>query len=493
MSRGGRLRCSAMLLAALLASSCAVGPNFSRPPAPTLDRYPDQAVGDRLEADGSTQTVELGHPTDAAWWRLFGSATLDDLVAAGLKSSPTLASARQALIESQDQVRAGAGVFFPSVDVAAGGARERTNPVEFGQKGEGSAFSLYTVTGAISYGLDLFGGEQRQVEALNARADYQRQAVGAAYLLLTGDIVDAAIARAGYAEQVATLADVVRLDQAQCDILKTEYDAGTVAWSVELAAEQQLDADEQSLSLERQRLAASVTLLQTLTGREPAEASPPPPSLDELTVPPDAPVSLPSQIVRERPDILEAEANLHEASAQVSVATAALFPSISITGDYGAASTSLASLASPMGRFWSIGPTIDVPIFRGGALWYGRKAAQAAFTQAAADYRHTVLAALEQVADSVKALGTDAEIARSSRQAFDSAALDSRLSDANRTSGLIADFDAMTADIATDRARLALVAAKSQRLQDVVALYLASGGGWTGQDPGSGGVAVSVK
>ncbi|HUO11938.1 MAG TPA: efflux transporter outer membrane subunit [Caulobacteraceae bacterium] len=482
-----------MLLACLLASGCAVGPNFAPPPAPTVDRYPDQSVPARLTGGGSAQTIELGRPTPPNWWRLFGSPALDDLVATGLKSSPTLASARQALQESEDQARAGAGVFFPSVDAAASAVRERTNPVEFGEKGQGSAFSLYTLTGAVSYALDLFGGERRQVEALNAQADYQRNAAGAAYLLLTGNIVDAAVARAGYADQVATLADIVKLDQGQCDILKAEYDAGTVAWSAELAAEQQLDADEQILAQERQRLAASVTLLQTLTGREPAEASPTPPALDDLTVPPDTPVSLPSQLVRERPDILEAEANLHQASAQVGVATAALFPSISITGDYGAASTSLASLASPMGRFWSVGPTIDVPIFRGGELWYGRKAAQAAYAKAAADYRQTVLAALEQVADSVKALGADAEIAQTSREAFDAAALDSKLSDANRASGLIADFDAMTADIATDRARLALIAAKSQRLQDVVALYLASGGGWTGQEPRSGQIADSAQ
>jgi NodT family efflux transporter outer membrane factor (OMF) lipoprotein len=485
--------CAAMVLAGLLASGCAVGPNFTPPPPPALDRYPDQSDQARLEADGSAQTIELGRPTDAAWWRLFGSPALNDLVAAGLKSSPTLASARQALEQSRDQARAGAGVFFPSVNAAADAVRERTNAVELGQKGEGSTFSLYTLSGSVSYVLDLFGGERRQVEALNAQADYQRHAVGAAYLLLTGNIVDAAVARAGYADEVATLADIVKLDQAQRDILKAEYNAGTVAWSAELAAEQQLDADEQSLALGRQRLAASLTLLQTLMGREPAEGSPPPPALDDLTVPADAPVSLPSQLVHERPDILEAEANVHQASAQVGVATAALFPSISITGDYGAASTSLASLASPMGRFWSIGPTIEVPIFRGGALWYGRKAAQAAFVKSAADYRQTVLAALEQVADSVKALGADAEIAQASRQSLDAAALNGKLSEANRASGLIADFDAMTADIATDRARLSLTAAKSQRLQDIVALYVACGGGWTGQEPGSGQVAVSAK
>lgn len=487
------LRQAVLVIAGLLASGCAVGPNFAPPAAPTLNHYPNQSIPPRLEADGSAQTIELGRPTDPTWWRLFGSTDLDTLVAAGLKSSPTLASAREALEQSRDQARAGAGVFYPSVDASASAARERTNPIEFGEQGSGSTFSLYTLTGAVSYVLDVFGGERRSVEALNAQADYQRYAVGAAYLLLTGNIVDAAIARAGYADQVTTLADIVKLDGAQRDILKAEYDAGTVAWSAELAAEQQLDADEQSLALAHQRLAASVTLLQTLIGREPAETSPPPPVLDDLTVPPDAPVSLPSQLVRQRPDILEAEANLHQASAQVGVATAALFPSISITGDYGAASLSLASLASPAGRFWSVGPTIDIPIFRGGALWFSRKAAQAAFVKAASDYRQTVLAALEQVADSMKALDADADIAQASRRAFDAARLTGKLSEANRQAGMIADFDAMTAEIAADRAQLTLIAAKSQRLQDIVALYVACGGGWTGQEPGSGAVAVSMK
>lgn len=491
-SRRGSSPRAALLLACLLASGCAVGPNFTPPAAPKLDRYPDQSVPARLDADGAAQTLRIGQATDPAWWRLFGSPALNDLVAVGLTSSPTLASARQALAQSQDQARAGAGVFLPSVEASAGATRERLNAVELGQRGQGSTFSLYTLSGAVSYALDLFGGERRQVEALNAQADYQRHAADAAYLLLTSNIVDAAIARAGYADQAATLARIVEMEGTQRDVLMAEYKAGHGSLAAELAAEQQLDADQQSLAQARQRLAASSTLLQTLIGREPAEASPPAPALADLAVPPDAPVSLPSQLVRQRPDILEAEANLHQASAQVGVATAALFPSISITGDYGASSVSLASLASPAGRFWSVGPTLDAPIFRGGALWYGRKAAQAAYLKAAADYRQTVLAALEQVSESVKALDADAEIAQASRQGFDAAALNDQLSQANRASGMIADVDAMTADIAADRARLALIAAKTQRLQDVVALYIACGGGWSGGQAGSGPVAVTA-
>jgi NodT family efflux transporter outer membrane factor (OMF) lipoprotein len=490
---GRRLSQFAAVLSCLLAGACAVGPDFTRPAAPRLERYAAQPGAARLEADGQAQAVELGRPTDPVWWRLFGSPKLDDLVAAGLGNSPTLASAREALQQSRDQARGGAGVFFPSLNGSLDTAREHSTPLLLGQSGPGSTFSLYTLTGAVSYAVDLFGGERRGVEALNAAADRQRYAVGSAYLLLTGAIVDAAIARAGYAGQADTLDGVVRLDSAQRDILAAEYKAGVVAWSAVLAVEQQLDADRQSLASIRQRQAASTTLLKTLIGRENAEDAPPAPALDELTVPADAPVALPSQLVRQRPDILQAEASLHQASAQVGVATAALFPSISITGDYGAANTSLARLASPAGRFWSIGPTLDAPIFRGGALWFGRKAAQAAYRAAAADYRQTVLAALEQVADSLKALDADADIAGASRGAFDAASLNHALSDANLKAGVVADYDAMTAEIEADRARLGLIAARSQRLQDVVALYLASGGGWNGQDAGNSLAVGSSK
>jgi len=447
-----------------------------------MDRY-------AVEASAGAPAIQLGRPTDPAWWRLFDSKALDELVEAGLKSSPTLAAARAALLQSQDQARAGAGVFYPNFNASASASRERLNLVQFGQGGAGHEVSLYTAEGEVNYALDLFGGERRSVEALSAQAQYQQHAVGAAYLLLTGEIVDAAIARAGYADEAGVLSDIVKLDQAQRDILTSEYKAGHAALSAELAAEQQLAADQQTLESTRQRLAAAETLLQALMGREPAEASPPPPALAELEVPAAVPVSLPSQLVRTRPDILEAEADLHYANAEVGVATAAMFPSISLTGDYGRTGLSLASLASPAAAFWSVGPSINVPVFHGGALVYGRKAAEAGYLKAASDYRQTVLAALEQVSDALRALDADAIILRSAEAASGAADLARRLAGANRSAGVIADFDAIAVQIEADRARQTLIAARAQRLQDVAALYLACGGGWNGREPGGGGAA----
>jgi NodT family efflux transporter outer membrane factor (OMF) lipoprotein len=480
-------------LACLLASGCTVGPNFARPAVPRVEQYETAPGPTRLDSGEGVQTIELGRPTDPVWWRLFGSGALNDLVADGLQNSPSLASARAALEQSQDQARAGAGVFYPNLSASFDAARERSTPLRLGAVGPASTFSLYTLVGAISYAVDLFGGERRSVEALNAAADRQRHAAGSAYLLLTGNIVDAAIAWAGYGDQVEALQDIVKRENAQQEILTAELEAGHVALPAVLDIRQQLAADQESLASARQRQAASASLLKTLIGREPGENSPAPPALGDLTVPAEAPVSLPSDLVRQRPDILQAEATLHQASAEVGVATAALFPSISLTGDYGAANTALNGLDAPVARFWSIGPSISVPIFQGGALSFGRKAAQAAYRKAEADYRQTVLAALEQVADSLKALGADAELSAASGSAFEAARLNFVLADTNRQAGVIADYDAITAAIQADRARLVLSAAKAQRLQDVVALYLACGGGWDGRGPGNGAVAVSSK
>jgi NodT family efflux transporter outer membrane factor (OMF) lipoprotein len=471
-SRPSRRRSAGLAALGALAilSGCAVGPDFRAPAAPKVDRY---SSGPGLAG------AQLGRPTDATWWRLFGSSALDQLVEAGLKDSPTLDAARHALEQSQDQARAGAGVFYPQVSGAVSAVRERSTPTRFGQNGPASTFSLYTLTGEIDYAIDLFGGERRRVEALEAAAEAQAYALGAAHLVLAGGVVDASIARGAYADEAASLERLLRLEAAQKDILTAQAQAGHGAWSAVLGAEQQLSADRQSLAETRQRQAAATTLLAILIGREPGDVEPVAPSLAEVRLPDDLPVSLPSQLVRRRPDIRQAEALMHQANAEVGVATAALFPSISLTGDYGAASLSANKLGSQAARFWSVGPSVEAPIFQGGTLWYERKAAQAALLQAQDGYRQTVLAGLKQVADALKALESDAEVDAASASALDAALANSRLSAANLKAGAIAEYDAMSLEIAVERARLSQIGARAQRLQDVAALYVACGGGWS--------------
>lgn len=486
-------RVLASIAAASALAACAVGPRFVRPPPPTVDHYAGDTRPRRLDAADAAQTLVFGQAPEGTWWRRFNSPSLDALVAAGLKDSPTLESARAALEASHDQARAGAGVFFPQLSGSASGQREQYSAIRLGQATKPSTFNLFTVTGSVAYAIDVFGGERRNVEALLAARDRQQFAEGAAWLSLTGNIVDAAIARAGYAEEAAVLGEIVDLEATQRDSLRALYQGGAGALTDVLVAEQQLATDRQSLATMRQREAAAETLLKTLLGRESGEVTPDFPALSELSVPAEAPVSLPSQIVRRRPDILQAEAALHQASAQVGVATAALFPSINVTGDYGANSLSLGKLGSPQGLFWGIGPSVNAPVFDGGVLWFARKAALADFRAARTNYRQVVLAALEQTSDSIRALDADAEVVAASRAALDAASTNDVLSRTNRSAGVLSAADATAQQIAADRARLVYVGAQSQRLQDVVALYLASGGGWGGPAGQAGAPTGAAK
>ena len=461
-------------------AGCMVGPHYAPPTSPKAESYGAGIADKRLVADGAAQQIELGRPTDPQWWKLYGSPALDDLLAQGLRDSPNLVAAREALSASRYQVQAGAGVFWPVANLAANMGPHRGNPAAIGFAGNSYFYQLFTLDASVSYAVDLFGGQRRQVESLAADAEGHRYAVGSAYLLLTGSIVQTSIARAGYAAQVATLEDLVKGVKAQRDIVAAQVKSGHLAASATLDADSALAQARSDLAQGRQREAASEALLHTLVGREPGEALPPPPELAALTLPEAAPVSLPAELAHGRPDILQAEAALHRASADVGVATAALYPQIALTADMGRVSNVLSTLPYPSGRYWSIGPVIDLPIFTGGSRWYERRAAQANYRQAQATYRSTVLSALEQTVDALRALDADAAASNAARLAADAADAKAQIATAQGKAGLISESDAMAATLDADRARLALIAARAQRLQDTAALYLACGGGWTG-------------
>jgi NodT family efflux transporter outer membrane factor (OMF) lipoprotein len=464
--------------AALALAGCVVGPNYAPPAAPKGADYGPGIADRRLDADGAVQQVELGRATDPKWWRLYGSPALDALVAEGLRDSPNLTAAREALSASRHQVEAGAGLLWPVANLATNAGPHRGNPAAIGFAGDSYFYQLFTLDASISYAVDLFGAQHRAVESLGADAEGHRYAVGSAYLLLTGAIVQASIAHAGYAAQVVTLEDIVKRSEAQRDITGAQVKSGHLAAAAQLDADSALAQARSDLAQARQREAAAESLLHTLVGREPGETLPAPPALDALMLPPAAPVALPSALVHARPDILQAEAALHRASADVGVATAALYPSISLTGDVGRVSNVLSSLPGPSRRYWSVGPAIDLPILTGGSRLAERRAAQAAYREAAATYRSTVLSALEQTVDAIRALDADAAASNAARAAGDAADAKAQIATAQRRAGLISESDAIAAALDADRARLALIGARAQRMQDVALLYLACGGGW---------------
>jgi outer membrane protein TolC len=296
--------------------------------------------------------------------------------------------------------------------------------------------------------LDVFGGERRTVEGLGAQVDAQRYAAKAAYLTLSANVVNTCIARAAYAAQIGATQALIALEVEQLHSIEAQVRAGTSPYANVLS--------------QRSLIAANLPDI----------------GLDTLTLPQDLPVSLPSELARQRPDILAAEAQLHATSADIGVATAAMFPSFSLNATFGGAGTSLGNLTAASGRFWSIGPSLTAPLFRGGTLAAQRQAAIDAFEVQQANYRQTVLIAFGQVADALKALEHDAQALPAQGAARDTAAEALALLRTGYRTGLVAYIDVMTADVQYHQALVDTVQAVAQRQQDTVALFVALGGGW---------------
>jgi NodT family efflux transporter outer membrane factor (OMF) lipoprotein len=312
----------------------------------------------------------------------------------------------------------------------------------------------------------------------------------AAYLALSANVVDTVIARAAYAAEIRATAQLIELQNQQLRLAEAQVHAGAAPYSNVLAIRSLIAADQALLAPLRQRVSQSEHLLAALEGTIPSKADLPEIDLASLFLPVELPVSLPSDLVRQRPDILSAEAQLHAASAGIGVATAAMFPSFSLSGAYGAAGPNLGRLSAASARFWSIGPSATIPVFQGGTLWYGRKAAIDAFQQSQAGYRQAVLVAFEQVADSLNALEHDAEALQAQVDARRDAAEALSLLQANYRAGLVAFSEVLAADVQFHDETIAYLQAVAQRHQDTVALFAALGGGWwNGRSPADEGGA----
>ncbi|HYA86584.1 MAG TPA: efflux transporter outer membrane subunit [Nitrospirota bacterium] len=459
--------------------SCAVGPNFERPKPPAIESYTTGATTTTtISADGKTQHFEQGAKLVSDWWRLFNSPKLDAVVKDALANNQNLLAAQAGLRQSQNNLRAGYGIFYPQLDAGLGASRQKTSSAAEGGISPSSIFNLFTLSATVSYTLDVFGGERRAVENLGAQVDYQHAEVMATYIALSGNVVNAMIAKAGYQEQMRATEQLLDLQREQIRLTEILAQAGRVPYSNVLSLESQLATYEATLPPLRQNISQTEHLLATLVGRTPAEWVPQQVELADLTLPGDLPITLPSQLVRQRPDILAAEAQLHSASAEVGVATAALFPSFTLNGSYGVGSNTTGNLFKNNSSFWNLGATISAPLFRGGTLWYGRQAALEAYQVSLANYRQVVLSAFAQVADTLRALEHDAELVHAQAHAVDAAEAAMRLIQANYQAGTANYVQVLLADGQYHQAKIGYLQALAQRYQDTAALFVALGGGW---------------
>jgi NodT family efflux transporter outer membrane factor (OMF) lipoprotein len=462
-----------------LAAACAVGPNYHRPAAPPVTQYTHGTPPtETVSVDGTAQRFELGKVVTADWWRLFQSADLDAVITEAIAKNPGLDAAQASLKASQNNLRSGYGIFFPSVDANVGATRERFSSANFGDKQPGSIFNLFTLSTSVSYALDIFGGQHRLVEELHAEVDVAHANERAAFLALTGNIVNTVIARAAYHAEIEATRQLIDLQKDQVRLAEIQSQAGTVPYSAVLTLRSQLATNEAAIPQLQQKSTQSTHLLAALTGHVPAQWKPPGVKLTDLTLPSELPVSLPSDLVRQRPDILAAEATAHAASANIGVATAAMLPSVTLSGGAGAASNSASTLFPGSGKSWNVGADVTAPVFQGGTLWFKRKAAVNDYQQAMALYRQTVLTAFEQVADCLRALDHDAQVLLAEDEALADADQALHLIQANYQAGLATYLEVLIADAQFHQARIADIQALAVRYQDTVALFAALGGGW---------------
>jgi NodT family efflux transporter outer membrane factor (OMF) lipoprotein len=462
----------------MMLTSCMVGPDFIKPKAPAVDRYTQEASPiETVMADGWVQHFDLGAKVNADWWRLFNSAKLNVLVSNALASNLNLQSAQANLRQSQANLQAGYGVFFPQVDAGFTPVRQQFSPARFGSNSVSSTFNLYTFSTTVSYSLDVFGGERRNVESLAAQKELQRYIALGTYLALTGTIINTVIAKAAYHAEVQTTEQWLALLQKQIKLTDVQVNAGIVPYQAVVTLRSQLAQVAASLPSLKQKLNQTEHLQANLVGLTPADWRSPTINLDDLTLPLTLPVTLPSELVHQRPDILAAEAQLHSDSAKIGVATAGLFPNISLSGSYGYNSQSLLDLFMSKGNIWSMAANFAQPLFHGGTLWFGRKAAIATYQKSLAIYQQTVVSAFSQVADALSALQHDAEIIAAQRQSLEAADDALRLITANYQAGLVNSQQVLISESLRLQVKLAYLSALAQRYQDTVAFFVALGGG----------------
>ncbi|MEN6620742.1 MAG: efflux transporter outer membrane subunit, partial [Smithella sp.] len=464
---------------------CAVGPDFEYPKPPSIERYTFNPIPEStISADGKTQRFEPNARIISEWWKLFNSPVLNKVIKDALENNQNLQAAQANLRQSQNLLRAGYGVFYPQLDATAEASRQQISSPSSGGFFPSSIFNLFTLSAAVSYTLDIFGGQRRTVESLGADVDYQRAIAWATYINLSANVVNTVIARAGYQEQINATQELIKLQQEQIKITDARVRAGLIPYVNIVTLQSQLAAYEATLPPLQQKINQSQHLLATLMGCTPAECNPQPVELAALALPGKLPITLPSKLVRQRPDILAAEAQLHSASANIGVATAALFPSFTLSGTYGVSSNTAGDLFKNDSVFWNFGANATAPLFRGGTLWFRRKAAIDAYHVASANYRQTALSAFAQIADTLRALEHDAESVKAQLYSLDKATESLQLIQKNYEAGLANYVQVLIVDIQFYQARIGYIQAQTQRLQDTVALFTALGGGWWNKEDG---------
>jgi NodT family efflux transporter outer membrane factor (OMF) lipoprotein len=476
-------------LCVVLLSACAVGPDFHEPAAPGTAHYtrgPEPATTVAAPGPGgAAQTLGTDRDVQADWWTLFRSPALDQLVRQALNDSPTVQAARATLTTAAETYRAQRGaLLLPAVDAQASATRQREPGAAFGAPGTSFLFNLFDASVSVSYRLDLFGASRRQLEGLQAQTDYERWELEAATLTLAGNVVTTAVNIGSLHAQIAALTDIVASEREQLRVVQRQFDAGGASRTEVLAQQTQVANNEALLPGLEKQLAQARHRLAVLAGRTPDDAQLPDFALDQLTLPVELPLTVPAKLVRQRPDVRAAEALLHQSTAQLGVATANLYPQLNLTGSIGSETVLASELFGPGSSAWNIGGSLTQPLFHGGELLALRRAARADLDRATAAYRQAVLAALQDVADTLRALEMDARTLQADSTTERDAEDTLNLIRLQYKVGGVSYLALLIAQRTYLEARESRVQAQAARYADTAALFQALGGGWWNRESG---------
>jgi NodT family efflux transporter outer membrane factor (OMF) lipoprotein len=477
---------------------CAVGPNFHRPNAPadagfTTTPLP-QATASAAVAGGDAQHFVSAEDVAFRWWQAFDSAALNSLVEEALRANPTVPAAQAALRQAQELVYAQRGYFYPSVAADYAFERQKVSGNTAttsapGVQGNGQnlvppgpaqplTYNYHTAELTVGYTPDVFGSNRRKVESLEAQAQMQRFELEATYVTLAANVVAAAIQEASTRAQLAATRQIIDCNEKSLQVLRDKYEEG-YAGRIEVAAQEAQLAQAQALlpPLHKQ-FEQTRDLLRALVGKLPNQELEQTFELSSLSLPRDLPLSVPSRLIEQRPDVRAAQEQLRSANAQVGVALAAMLPEFSITGAVGGGANEFPWMFREGGPFWNLIAGVTQPLFAGGTLLHSKRAADQALLEAAAQYQQTVLTAYQNVADTLHAMLADADELAAADAAERAAKVTLDLTHEQMRNGFTDYLADLAAEITYQQTLLARVQAQSTRFGDTAALYQALGGGW---------------
>jgi NodT family efflux transporter outer membrane factor (OMF) lipoprotein len=470
-------------MSTLLVAGCAVGPDFKKPAAPEVSEYTAAPLVTTAGTDkipgGQAQHFANGVDISADWWTLFHSEPLTNLIQESLANNHDLKAAQAALSVARENVLAQHGAYYPSVAASMAASRQRqSGQISPTLNSNAFLYNLFTPQVSVAYVPDVFGLNRRTVESLQAQEQEVRFQMIATYTTLTANVVVTAIQIGSAQMQIEATQQLIDLNANMLKILEYQFTKG-YASGLDLAAQQaQLAQVAATLPPLIKQLAQLRDLLAALTGKPPNQASTENFELSTLQLPEELPVSLPSALVEQRPDVLQAEENLHDASAKIGISIANRLPNIVLTASAGSSAAAVDQLFTSGTGFWGVGASLTAPIFQGGTLLHQERAAKAAYTQAEEQYRSTVLTALQNVADTLTALEQDAAGLNAAATAADAAKVTLDLAQRQWQDGYAGYLALLSAEQAYQQARISLIQAQASRFADSAALFQALGGGW---------------